>query len=98
MFVIDAVARTEEDVVIQFARAGKEAEIVAASLAKKNQGMPGMTIITPMGIMKQPTQGEQDRAKWQFGIRITAEEYESLGSPGVGAVFNLGWVVMPREA
>lgn len=96
MFVIDAVGRADEDVVIQFARAGKEAEIAAQSI-KHDDRIPNITVMGPMGTIKFPSVKEQDRAKWQFAMRLTVEEYEALGFPGVGTLFNLGFVLMPRE-
>jgi hypothetical protein len=93
LYVIDAVGRTDDDIVIQFTRAGKEAEIAAMSL-RREEG-PKVTLISPFGVMNQPSAKEQDRAKWQFGMRFTREEYESLGSPGVGTLFNLVFSPVP---
>lgn len=97
MFVINAVMLEETEIVIQFGRAGKEAEIAAQSIKEQRGVAPQITIVTPMGMMRQPSLKEQDRVRWQFQLRVTEQEYEDLGCPGVGAVFNLGFVAMPRS-
>jgi hypothetical protein len=94
LYVVDAVGHADEDIVIQFARAGKEAEIAAMSL--KREEHPNVIIMSPFGAMKQPSQRDESRTRWQFGMRFTAEEYESLGCPGVGALFILSFLLTPK--